>query len=70
MSTVAEIKDAIEKLSKEEHAQLMQWLLRREMDDWEQQISADYRAGHLDKVIQEAEEDYKAGRCKEWPSKT
>ncbi len=67
MSTIAEIKDAIEKLSADEHAQLMHWLLQKEMNAWDEQISADFRAGRLDKVIKEAEEDYESGRCKEWP---
>jgi hypothetical protein len=39
--------------------------LREEL--WDQQIDADAKAGKLDKLMEEAKQDYLAGRCKPFP---
>jgi transcriptional accessory protein Tex/SPT6 len=67
MNTVEEIKLAIEKLPTEEIEAVAKWLegLREEM--WDKKIAADAQAGRLDKLIEEAEQDYRAGHCKPLP---
>ena len=67
MSTVREIEAAITKLKPEEIKVVAEWLdeLREEM--WDKQIEADAKAGRLDKLMEEAKEDYLAGRCKPLP---
>lgn len=55
MSTVDEIKIAIEKLSLEERAELARWLHGWTDDEWDDQISADLEAGRLDRLIAETD---------------
>lgn len=67
MSTVAEIESAIKKLKPEDVWRVGDWLdeLREEL--WDKQIEADARTGKLDKLMEEAKQDYLAGRCKPLP---
>jgi hypothetical protein len=64
MSTVAEIREAIEKLSLEERATLMSELMGFEDDDWDRQMKADAAAGKFDAMNREADEDLRAGRTR------
>jgi len=64
MSTVADIREAIEKLSLEERAELMSELMGfNEDDDWDRQMKADADAGKFDAMHAQALEELKAGRC-------
>ena len=67
MSTVAEIESAIEKLDTKEIRRVGDWLdeLRERLFD--ERIEADAKAGKLDKLMEEAKQDYLAGRCKPFP---
>ncbi len=67
MSTVAEIESAIEKLDPKEIRRVGDWLdeLRERLFD--ERIEADAKAGKLDKLMEEAKQDYLAGRCKPFP---
>jgi hypothetical protein len=48
MSSVAEIKEAIARLSVEEYAELMADLMDFPDDDWDRAMKADAAAGRLD----------------------
>jgi hypothetical protein len=61
MSTVEEIKAAIERLTLSERGQLERWLHGWEDDAWDRQIAADARAGRLDRVLAQAGEDIARG---------
>ena len=64
MSTVAEIREAIAKLSPREYCELMAELYPRLPDDeWDKQMKADAAAGKFDKMNARADADFKAGRC-------
>jgi mRNA-degrading endonuclease RelE of RelBE toxin-antitoxin system len=67
MSTVAEIESAIEKLDPKEIRRVADWLdeLRERLFD--ERIEADAKAGKLDKLMEEAKQDFLAGRCKPLP---
>lgn len=67
MSTVAEIENAIKKLTPEEIRKVGDWLDAFREQLWDQQIKADAQAGKLDKLMEEAKQDYLAGRCKPLP---
>jgi len=60
MSTVAEIENAIQKLTPQEIKAVADWLqeLREEM--WDREIEADAKAGKLDKFIAGARAGYRA----------
>ena len=67
MSTVAEIEQAIQKLTPQEIKMVADWLQEFREEMWDQQIETDAKAGKLDKLMEEAKEDYQAGRCKPLP---
>lgn len=51
------------RLTVSERAQLLEWL--RELDDdWDRDIERDAAAGKLDRLFDEADRDFDAGRCK------
>ena len=64
MSTVAEIREAIEKLSLEERVELMIELQggSGEDDDWDRQMKTDAAAGKFDEMNRETIAHLKAGR--------
>jgi hypothetical protein len=64
MTTLLEIKAAIESLSPREYAELMAMLHPPVDDDWDRQIAADAAAGRLDHVVAQARADVAAGRCR------
>lgn len=64
MSTVHEIKAAIEQLKPQEYAELMAMLHPFTNDDWDSQIAADAATGRLDQLVAGARDDLAAGRCR------
>jgi hypothetical protein len=64
MTTVAEIREAIQKLSLEERCELMAELMGWEDDDWDRQMKADAAAGKFDEMNRQAEKDLHAGRTR------
>ncbi|HTY86913.1 MAG TPA: hypothetical protein VMB80_05560 [Candidatus Acidoferrum sp.] len=67
MSTVKEIEAAIQKLKPHEIREVADWLQELREELWDKQIEADAKAGRLDKLMEEAKQDYLAGRCKPLP---
>lgn len=67
MSTVQEIKEAIERLSFEQRAELAAWLHGWKDDEWDEQMKRDVAEGKLDDVVREVEDDIKAGRLRDMP---
>jgi hypothetical protein len=67
MSTVEEIKAAIDKLSLSERARLERILHEWTDDQWDQQMTQDAVAGRLDKLISEADADIDENRLRETP---
>lgn len=61
---IKEIELAITQLTPEELSKFTVWFEEFQAWDWDEQIEKDIKAGRLDKLIKEAEEDFKAGRCK------
>jgi hypothetical protein len=68
MTTVAEIRNAIENLSPRERAELNDFLQNLPEDDWDRQMAADAQpGGKLDKLMKEAKAEEAAGELKEFP---
>jgi len=61
--SVKEIETAIVGLSRPELAQLAAWFAEFQADEWDKQIERDVRSGRLDALIQQAEQEFAAGRC-------
>ena len=62
MSRVAELEDAVRKLSSEELVAFRQWFEEFDAQAWDRQMEADAQAGKLDALAEEALKDYQAGR--------
>lgn len=62
--SIKEIELAITQLTSEELSQFIAWFEEFQSQMWDKQIEKDREAGRLDKLIKDAEEDFKAGRCK------
>ena len=67
MTTVAEIKSAIEKLSLSERAELEQLLHPEADDDWDRQMIADAKSGKLGHLLAVVDADIAAGNLREVP---
>lgn len=65
MTKVQQIERQIRKLSSEEFAELREWILERDWDAWDEQIEEDVRAGKLDDLVRDSEEDYLSERSRE-----
>ena len=64
MSKVAEIQQAITRLSPAEQRQLARWFEEALEDAWDAQIEEDIKAGRLNDLVAQAEADIAAGRVK------
>ena len=62
--TVAELEQAITQLSKQELDRFHAWFDEYYAELWDKQIVEDAKAGKLDKLIAEADEEYNAGLSK------
>lgn len=61
MSTVAELKEAIARLSPQEYCELMAELVPQTDDDWDKQMKADAEAGRLDFIDRDVEKAVREG---------
>ncbi len=59
--SIAEIESAIAQLPAKEFAELMAWLQKYHDKMWDKQIEDDLEAGRLDKLIAEADDEYRRG---------
>jgi hypothetical protein len=64
VSTVQEIKSAIDRLPVEERAALVAELCGWADDDWDRQMKADAAAGKFGALNEEASQAYRAGQTK------
>jgi hypothetical protein len=67
MSTVEEIKSAIEKLSLEDRARLERMLHGWVDDPWDQQMASDAAAGRFQSVLAEVDREIDEGRLRDLP---
>ena len=66
--SLAEIKDAVNKLSKAELAELVAFIRRHDAALWDREIDADFaQDGRLRSVINEIQTDIREGRLEELP---
>jgi hypothetical protein len=62
MSTVAEIKEALSKLSLEERAEILSELCGWTDDDWDRQMKADAAAGKFNALNRDADAAHASGK--------
>jgi hypothetical protein len=63
MSTVLEIENAVQKLSRGELTAFRDWFLGFDAVAWDKQFEEDVAAGHLNALADEAIRDLREGRC-------
>jgi len=65
MTTVDEIKSAIESLPEDKFAQLRKWFSEKDWERWDKEIEEDVESGKLDFLVEEAKRDKKEGKLEE-----
>jgi hypothetical protein len=60
-----QLERAVTELSPEEFRKFRAWFAGYDMAQWDKQIERDSAAGRLDALMEEALEDYRAGRITE-----
>lgn len=63
--TIAELEQAVTQLTKEEFVRFREWFEEYEAQQWDEQIERDAKAGKLDKIAEQALNDYRAGKARE-----
>ena len=64
MSDVEQIERQIQSLDDKAFAQLRQWFLEYDHARWDSQIKADAAAGTLDRLVDEALAEHRAGKTR------
>ena len=64
MSELEELENRIPKLAPEDLAKFRAWFVEFDHVLWDRQIQADAKSGKLDKLVNEARADYKAGKAR------
>jgi hypothetical protein len=67
MSTVAEIKAAIPRLTLEERAEVARCLGNWQDDEWDEKMKRDIAAGKLDKLLSKVDKDIAKGKLRDLP---
>jgi hypothetical protein len=62
---IKEIEIAIAELPSSEVAKLAAWFEEFQAQAWDRQIARDLKAGKLDRLLREAEQDAEEGRCEQ-----
>lgn len=65
MTKLQALEEEIKKLSPEELAQLREWLLERDAEEWDREIERDAASGKLDKLFEKSLADHRAGKSRE-----
>jgi len=60
---VKEIESAITQLPPSELAELAEWFAEFRAQAWDERLEQDVKAGRLDSLLEEAEQDFEQGRC-------
>ncbi len=63
MTTVAEIKEAVQALREDQFAEFSSWFDAYEEERWDRQIERDQKAGPLRDLMEKARTDFEAGKC-------
>ena len=70
MITVAEIIDAVKRLTEDEKDEFLEKLREIEFEDaWDRQMQTDAKAGKLDFLVREADEAIRDGALRDWPGR-
>jgi len=60
---IKEIESAITQLPPSDLAELAKWFEEFQARVWDEQLEQDVKAGRLDALLKEAEQDFEQGQC-------
>jgi hypothetical protein len=63
--TIIELEQAVTQLSEKDFARFREWIEEYEARRWDEQIERDAKSGKLDKIAEQALNDYHAGKATE-----
>ncbi len=63
--SIQELESAVKELPRDQLGDFAHWFEEYLADQWEKQIAEDSKAGRLDQLIAEANQDFEAGKCRE-----
>ena len=61
---IKEIESAIAQLPSAELSEFAKWFEEFQAQAWDEQLGQDVKAGRLDALFKEAEQDFEQGQCK------
>jgi hypothetical protein len=64
MSQVEMLEQTVKKLSPDELAAFRSWFIEFDAVEWDRQLEVDSETGKLDKLVQGAVDEHKAGKTK------
>jgi len=64
LTKVAEIEEAIKKLSNDDLRKFRSWYFDFDQSEWDKQISKDFKTGKLDELAKKALDDYRNNNYK------
>ena len=65
MRKVEDIEHQISQLSRNEFAELRDWVLEQDWSAWDAQLQSDSAAGKLDKFLEASQVEFKSGGSRE-----
>lgn len=65
MTQVEELQTRIRNLPTQDFSLLREWFLQLEDERWDQQISADFKTGKFNKLIEKAKTEFAQGKTRE-----
>ena len=63
--TIQELEQAVTQLSPKDLASFRRWFEEFDAQAWDQQFESDVKAGKLNKIAEQALQDYRAGKARE-----
>jgi hypothetical protein len=64
MTKLEALEEEIKKLAPYELAQLREWLLERDAEEWDLEIERDAASGKLDRLFEKSVADHRAGKSR------
>jgi len=64
MSELEKLEERVQKLSPEELKKFREWFVEFDAQLWDEQITADSKAGKLDQLVSDAIAEHKAGKSR------
>ena len=64
MTTVKEIKQAVQALPEDQLEEFSSWFDEYEEAHWDRQIERDKKSGPLRELMEKAQSDFEAGKCR------